>query len=244
MSALSRSVCQLFGRSASALLLTGIAVFLIGSQSAHAGLIFTQVEFDGQVRSGGGDGSVAGVEEHFTNDDFPPPTTNHPLPATNAPLPAPLDQSNDLRLMYDFAANAVLDGEILPLGTMWITSPTTGNVFANHLDNTVNLPVDFDTTVYLEELGADEQLVFKGIQVESGQIFPAAAETMISSGRGSAADPIQVHLGLTQEQVDFGLLKVRFFYDTEMRVIPEPTAGVLILCGLIGAAVMRRHRVY
>ncbi len=242
MSALRASVRRQFGQRACAFFAALAAIALCGSQSAFAGLIFTQLQFDGFVRSGNGSGPVAGVEQHFTSVDFPPPTSNISLPATNPPLAPPLDPSNNLRMQFDFAANAPLNGDTFPRGTIWITSPTTGQVFANDLDDTLATPVEFDTYVYLQELAADQQLIFEGIRVESGNFpFPPAADTFISNNAGSAADPIHVHLKLTQDQVSFGLLKVHFYYDTAVRTIPEPATATMLLCAMAGAVSMRRR---
>jgi hypothetical protein len=233
------AVYRHFGRVVSASVVS--IVVLCAGEFAFGGLIFKQVQFDGQVRSGNdGRGPVSGTEQHFTNDVFPPPDTNQLLPATNPPLTSPLDPSVNLRLKLDTADNAIINGEAATLGTLWITSPTTGEVFTNELDDFVELPVDFDTILYLQELGANEKLTIKGIEVESGEIFPAAGETMISPGRGSENDPIQVHLKLTQEQVGFGLLKVRFYYDTG--IIPEPATGLMLLSAVVVAFPLRRWR--
>jgi hypothetical protein len=217
------------------------ACLLAACSPATAGLIFNSVRFDGSVRNNNGSGPVAGVERHFMNDDFPAPTSNIDLPATPPPLTSPLDAANNLRMQFDFAANAPLGGDTFRRVTLWITSPTTGDVFANDLDDNLLTPVEFETFLYLEELGANEQLILKGVRVESGDLppFPSAYDTFISSDAGSAADPINVRLRLTQDQVDFGLLKVHFYYDTG--IIPEPATWIL-MAGVLGAAAICRRR--
>ena len=210
---------------------------------ANAGLIFTSVRFDGAVRNSGGDGPVAGVEQHFTNVAFPPPNTGKDLPATNPPLPPQLQPSNNLRISYDHANSAPLNGSLYPRDLLWITSPTTGEVFANDLDEFLSTPVEFETHVYLEGLAANEQLNFAGIRIESGHLppFPPATMTEISNNRGSIDDPIRVLLRLSAGDVGFGFLKVHFYYGTEERLIPEPATAALVMCAVIDLAMIRRR---
>ena len=70
MSALRASVRRLIGPRALAFFVALAAFADCGSQSALGGLIFTQVQFDGFVRSGNGSGPVADVEAAFHERRF------------------------------------------------------------------------------------------------------------------------------------------------------------------------------
>src|SRR5262245_21619506 len=102
MSSIRAGVHRVFGQRALAFSLALTAVILSGSQSAFAGLIFNQVRLDGQVRSNGGSGATAGVEKHFTNDDFPAPNTGNSLPAEAPAPPSPLLSAYNLNINYDY----------------------------------------------------------------------------------------------------------------------------------------------
>jgi hypothetical protein len=244
MIAIPASLPRRFGRLSFAFFAVLSSALLVAAQAAHAGLIFTEVGLDGFVRSGNGSGPVAGVETHFTSVDFPPPTTNNSLPATNPPLPSPLLPSNNLRMAYDFVANAPLNGGTSKRAMLWITSPT-GSLFANNLDDFLPTPVQFDTRIYLQELLPNQQLDIKAIRVEIFGVPNTAipANTVISPNVGSAADPIHIHLGLTQDQLLNGTLKAFIYYDTTATVIPEPaTLAMLGWMAVVCLTICRRIR--
>ena len=110
---------------------------------------------------------------------------------------------------------------------LWITSPTTGQVFKNPLDSTLATPIDFDTSVYLQELLPNQQLDIKGVRVEVFGVptIVPAANTVISSNIGSQADPIHIHLDMAANQLVLGSSSAKIFvyYDTTTR--RNPRAG-------------------
>jgi hypothetical protein len=248
MSSFRAGVRRLFGQRAFTFSVALAAIVLCGSQSVFAGLIFTQVQFDGAVRSAGGSGPVAGVEQHFTSTDITaPPSSNTALPATNPPLASPLQSSNNLSIASDFVASAPFDGgsPFYKRAMLWITSPTTGQVFKNSLDDNLATPIEFDTFLYLQELLPNQQLDIKGVRVEVFGI-PAivpAADTFISSNVGSAADPIHVHLKMAADQLVLGTssAKIFFYYDTTTRTIPEPATAAMLLALVVSALAVRRR---
>jgi hypothetical protein len=242
MIAIPASVRRHIGPSAFALF-TILATFAFtGPQSALAGLIFTQVGLDGHVRNNNGSGPVAGVETHFTTDDFEPPTMRA-LPATPPAPPAPLLAAVDLRINSDYVAFAPLNGETFQRAMLWITSPTTGNIFRNSLDDLLAAPVELDTFVYLEELLPNQQLDIEAVRVEVFGIpnSELPANSFISNNIGSAADPIHIHLGFAQDQLLLNALKMFIYYDTTGRVIPEPATAGLLWAVIVGAVAMRRR---
>jgi hypothetical protein len=248
MSSIRAGVRRPFGQRALGVVVALAAIVFCGSQTAVASLIFTQVQFDGAVRNNGGSGPVNAVEQHFTDTDVTaPPTSSTPLPATNPPLPAGLQAANNLSITTDFVASAPFDGgsPFYKRAMLWITSPTTGQVFKNPLDNLLATPIDFDTSVYLSELLANQQLVIKGVRVEVFGI-PAivpAANTVISNNVGSAADPIHIHLDMAANQLVLGSSSAKIFvyYDTTTRTIPEPATSTMLLAVALGAVALRRR---
>jgi hypothetical protein len=230
-------------------LIIGCAILsLVGSTTALADLIVQSVQYDGHVRSG----AVVGVEEHFQGTDFSAPAFNIPLPATNPPLPAPLASANNLQITsVDHLNSAPLGGDVFPRLTIWIQNPNPADffeVFDNTLDTTLPFPVQLEMFLYLEGLGATEQLeIFPRYETTSTlPPFPQFPSVM-TSGRGSLADPLHLQLGLPASAVSGvftnGALKVHLYYDRDDNLVPEPATLVLALLTLGPlAAAWRRKR--
>jgi hypothetical protein len=213
--------------------------------SASGALIVQTLDFDGYVKVNGS----SAVEEHAVAAPFPPPTVNIPLPATNV-LNAPFASPNNLTITsVDLAAMAPLNGELLPRMTIWIQNPSAADnfdIFDNPLDLDLQYPVRLDLRLYLEELGADEQLVVHHrFETIAGEFpFPAFGEIAPPTGRGSQADPLYLQLGLPASTVgdsgfNFGFVKTHLYYDTD--IIPEPTAALLGLFGMVFGLTIRRR---
>jgi hypothetical protein len=212
-----------------------LALALILSNSAAAGLIVSALGYDGHVRVG----TTTGVEAHLTTTPFPPPNATIPLPATNPPLPAPLLPSKNLSMTFTTAIQQfpIPGGPLYSAAIIQISSPT-GNVFANPLDNTLSFPAEADLFVYSDSPGMKVVVNPAIIGIEHFNLPPFASPLPGSytvSGFGTQADPLHIHLGLTAGQVatqigqnGFVKLHVRF---SEMPV-PEPSTGVLLLTAL------------
>lgn len=248
MSSNRAGVRRLVGQRALVVAVALATVVVCGSQSAFASLIFTQVQFDGAVANNGGNGPANAVEQHFTDTDVTaPPTSSTALPATNPPLPAGLQPANNLSITTDYVASAPFDGgsPFYKRAMLWITSPTTGQVFRNPLNNSIALPIDFDTSVYLSELLPNQQLLIKGVRVEVFGIpsIVPAANTIISNNVGSAADPIHIHLDMAANQLVLGSSSAKIFvyYDTTLRTIPEPATSAMLLAVALGVVALRRR---
>jgi hypothetical protein len=192
------------------------------------------------------------VEEHDVAAPFQAPAFNIPLPATNlAPLPAPLASPNNLKIEFvDVAPFSSLNGEILPRMTIKIVNSSTADlfeVFDNPLDTNLQYPIRLDLSLYLQELGLNEQLVVYHRYEASDDILPFAAfgEVAPPSGRGSLADPLRLQLGLPASAAtgDFtnGDLKILLYYTSETADIPEPAAWMLSLMGLGLVSMLRRR---
>jgi hypothetical protein len=205
---------------------------LVVSTTASADLIVQSVQYDGHVRSG----ATVGVEAHFQGTDFSAPAFNIPLPATNPPLPAPLASANNLQITsVDHLNMAPLGGELFPRLTIWIQNPNPADffeVFDNTLDTTLPFPVQLEMFLYLEELAANEQLeIFPRFETTSTlPPFPSFPSVM-TSGRGSLADPLHLQLGLPASAVSGvftnGALKIHLYYDRG--IVPEPATLALAL---------------
>ncbi len=226
-----------------------LSALLAWSSTASAGLVFNTVRLDANVRSGGGSGGTAGVEKHFTDDDFPPvnnqPITFHGLPAVAPNPPAPLQAAVNLRMKLDEVGSAPLGGEIFSLSTLFISS-ATGVLFNNSLDNLIDLPVEFETSLYLSDLPSGQKLSFAGIRYEPPVPVETPSFISISDNRGSADDPINVLVKFSKDDLVSpvgNLLKVLFYWETmETPLIPEPATGTLLLIALVGLTGIRRHR--
>jgi MYXO-CTERM domain-containing protein len=225
----------------------GICSLLTLSATASGALIVDALNYDGHVKIG----AVLAVEEHHKTANFTAPASNLPLPATNPPLPAGFQSANNLTITsVDLAPLAVLNGEIIPRMTIWIQNPSPADsfeVFDNPLNTGLTHPIRLDLSLYLEEIAANEQLVVHHRYEASDNIIPFAsfAEVAPSTGRGSLADPLQLHLGLPASAAtgDFtnGALKVLLFYETDSDVVPEPAAGLLALIGVALVGAIRRR---
>jgi hypothetical protein len=215
------------------------------ASEASAALIFNSVRFDVNVRSG----STTDVEEHFTNDDFPPvnqiPGSNyHSLPAINANLAGSLQDTSDLRMqLVNNNGNPVADN----LSTIWITS-NTGLIVNNPIDTTIALPITFETVLYDNALAADEKLVFPAFKYEPPVPFPNVESVVVSDNRGSQDDPITVTLkfevGSGHIPLPIGnVLKIHFYWERmDLPIVPEPSTALLALVGLVGTAGVVRRR--
>jgi hypothetical protein len=232
--------CALRGAAAA----SALSLLLSLANPAFADLIFNSVRYDGHVRVGG----TTGVEEHFTDDPFPPPDVLVPLPATNPPLAMGLAPSRNLRMTVTEFLSA-LEGELMQQVVLTISATPPLTPFANPLDNTLAEPVQFEAFVYADDLPAGQMLDLRGIFVESFNLmpFPPPTTSMIS-GVGSEASPMRIQLGLAASQVSGampdqnGFLKLHLYYDTKDFVIPEPSALALALLGVVGAAFARHRR--
>jgi hypothetical protein len=153
--------------------------------------------------------------------------------------------ANNLSVAYDHANSALLDGQSYPRDMLWITSPQTGKVFRNSLDDFLPTPIQLDTIVYLQDLLPNQQLNIKGIRVEVFGVptTEPAVNTIISPNIGSQADPIHIHLDLAEDQLVLGdsSLKAFIFYDTSARVIPEPATAALLWTAIAGVVSLRRR---
>jgi hypothetical protein len=104
-------------------------------------------------------------------------------------------------------------------------------------------PIEFETFVYLDELTGDQQLNIQAVRVEVFDVpnTEPAADTFISNNIGSQADPIQIRLRMTPDQLLNDTFKMFIYYDTGVRVIPEPATLGIVLAAIMGVAAMRRR---
>jgi hypothetical protein len=204
---------------------------LLLSESASAALIVDAINYNGHVRNG----LVTGVEAHGTSTDFPPPAAAIPLPATNPALPASLLPSKNLSMT---ATNTIQQFPV-PGGPLYDTlivqiSASSGDVFANALDNTLTYPVQAELFLYSNSPGMKAVLNPAIIGIENFN-FPFDVPLPGSysvSGLGTQANPLHVQLGLTASQVDDqnGFVKLHLRYG-EM-LVPEPATIAILAWGI------------
>ena len=237
--------CRAAARAAFLFVPIGALIVALVTNSASAALIVDALSYDGSVRSG----MVAGVEEHSTTTNFPPPIAGIGLPATNPPLTAPLLASKNLTMTATTAQELFPSpgGILYDTLIVQISSPT-GNVFANALDNTLPFPVQAELFVFSDSPGMKAVINPANIGLENFELPPFSSPVPGSytvSGLGTAANPLHIQLGLSAAQVDDqnGFLKLHLRY-TEM-VVPEPTACMILLFGIACLAepsIFRRSR--
>lgn len=210
-----------------------MSLALATAAPASAALIGVSLGYDGAVRSG----ATTGVETHFASPVFPPsPAT---LPATNPPLPAPLVPARNLTsTMTEFLD--VFMGDFVQHVVITIQAPNPANTaFANPIDNTLPLPVQFDGKFYSNNLPAGQMIQFKGTGIEDGNDFspfPVPGSVM-TSGVGTQADPWRVQIGIPGNLVNVhnGFVKVHLYYDTKP-LVPEPSTAALLIAGAAALA--------
>jgi hypothetical protein len=218
------------------LVIIAASAILLGlgfAQPASAALIGVSLGYDGAVR----DGATTGVETHFASPVFPPsPAT---LPATNPPLPPPLLPARDLTsTMTEFLG--AFNGDFVQHVVITIQAQNPAlSAFANPIDNTLPLPVQFDGKFYSNNLPAGQMIDLKGTGIEDGNDispFPVPGSVM-TSGAGTQADPWRVQIGIPGNLVNVnnGFVKVHLYYDTKP-LIPEPSTGTLLLAGVAALA--------
>ncbi len=208
-----------------AALATAIAV----STTASASLIGStySLRIEGQVKIG----AQISTEGYAATPVFN--ATQEDVPNTIVPTPdPPFDPGESLRVTETEAANHVI---------VWVTGHNGGpETFINPLDPTSL--VEFETIFIFPGVDPGEMVTPSDIEMENFGDFYNPVTTQVT-GLGTVASPLKILLQLDPDDVlQTGTSHLKFHFDYDEGIVPEPATLALVGLGLVGIAGFRRRR--
>ena len=180
-------------------------------------------------------GTVLSTEGYTASPVFNISSTNLVNTTVPSPIP-PLLGGNGLRVDESEAGDTAI---------IWIRGPLNNpnHTFANMLDPDFDVELDF--TLQFDNVGPNNKVAITDVRPENGSHGFYNEVSYQTSGLGTAASPLLLAIRLDPADIQgsFSTSHVKVQFDFMEMIIPEPTTGLLMLTGLVGAIVCRRKRI-